>query len=75
MANAVWKDVAGENVDFKSNIPKWPDLNASKKKELETLEKNILSTIGPSFKVIEENLKKNSDKELFVQYYRRMLDT
>jgi len=67
MANKVWKDVAGENVDFSSNIPKWPDLNASKKKEIETLETNILNTFGPSFKVIEANLKSTTDKELFVQ--------
>ena len=68
MANTVWKDVAGENIDFASNIPKWPDLNAAKKTELETLEKNILETVGPSFKVIEANLKKETDKKLFVQY-------
>jgi len=67
MANTVWKDVAGENIDFQSNIPKWSDLNAAKKTELETLEKNIKETVGPSFKVIEANLKKESDKELFVQ--------
>lgn len=68
MANTVWKDVAGENIDFASNIFKWPDLNAAKKTELETLEKNILETVGPSFKVIEVNLKKETDKKLFVQY-------
>lgn len=74
-ANAVWKDVVGENLNFKLSIAHWKDMTAAQKKVFKAMEESILNTVGPSFKVIENNLKDNKDKKLFVQYYRRILDT
>lgn len=64
----MWKDVVGENIDFKISIPNWKDLPDNQKTELKELETNIMTTIGPSFKVLENNIKDKNDKIKFVQY-------
>lgn len=74
-ANAVWKDVVGENLDFKISIPQWTDLSDVKKKDLKELESNIIEAVGPSFKVLESNIKDADAKKKFVQFYRIILDS
>jgi len=63
----VWKDVVGENLDFKIAIPNWPDLPEALKADLQELEANIMNAVGPSFKVIEDNIKDKVAKKQFVQ--------
>lgn len=63
----MWKDVVGENLDFQIAVPNWKDLPADKAKELKELEDNILTAVGPSFKVLENKLKGDKLKKEFVQ--------
>lgn len=74
-ANAKWKDVVGENIDFAIDLTTWPDLSDAQKTDLKDIEKSILEGVGQAFKVIESNITDESKKKLFVQYYRRFLDT
>lgn len=62
-------------MDFKISIPNWSDLTDVKKKDLKELEAIIIEAVGPSFKVIENQLKDKKSKKLFVQYYRNILDS
>jgi len=64
----VWKDVVGENLDFKIAIPNWKDLPDALKSDLQELEANIMNAVGPAFKVVEENIKDKVVKKQFVNY-------
>jgi len=63
----VWTDVVGENLDFKIAVPNWKDLPADQAADLKELEENILSAVGPSFKVLEKKIKGSKEKKEFVQ--------
>jgi len=42
---------------------------------LKELEANILTSIGPTFKVLEANIADKVDKEKFTKYMRGVLDS
>lgn len=73
-ANEVWQDVVGENVNFKLSVANWADLNEKDKKDYKELEANILSQVGPAFKVLESQIKGTADKEKFTHSLRHVLD-
>jgi hypothetical protein len=66
-ANAKWKDVVGENIEFEIDLTTWPDLSEGQKTDLKDIEKSILEGVGQAFKVIESNITDESKKKLFVQ--------
>jgi hypothetical protein len=67
-ANAKWKDVVGENIEFAIDLTEWPDLSDSQKADLKDIEKSILEGVGQAFKVIEANITDEKIKEKFIQY-------
>jgi len=66
-ANAKWKDVVGENIDFAIDIASWSDIGKDQKTDLKDVETSILEGVGQAFKVIEANIKDEKIRELFVQ--------
>jgi len=60
--------VVGENIDFAIDLTLWDDLAEDKRKDLKDIETSILEGVGPSFKVIEANIKDEQVRKKFVQY-------